>query len=209
MIIDGLSRLPPLKLKSEESGVGGEATPKEESGAPVLDHAEKEQEKEGEGGKEVGVEVKVAEGALGAESSQIPTPDTEATPNSESDPSPPVPTTLDIPAAPDTSTSLLQLSPPPTPTPVSSDILLPLLIYSVVKSNPSQLVSHLLFIQRFRNESVGGEEAYCLINLMAVVEFLENVDLGALGLGDGEGKVIRSVSDFLLLVFINLIYSPI
>ncbi|KAK2463855.1 hypothetical protein APHAL10511_004160 [Amanita phalloides] len=70
--------------------------------------------------------------------------------------------------------------------PVSGDILLPFLIFSVVKSNPPHLVSHLLFAQRFRNthlpSSVArGEESYCMINLMAVAEFLENVDLGALG----------------------------
>jgi len=68
------------------------------------------------------------------------------------------------------------------PTPVSGDIILPLMIYSVVKSNPPHLLSHLLYIQRFRNESFGGEESYCLINLLAVAEFLENVDLAALGL---------------------------
>ncbi|KAG1733450.1 hypothetical protein EDB19DRAFT_1830965 [Suillus lakei] len=67
------------------------------------------------------------------------------------------------------------------PTAVSGDILLPLLIFTVVKSNPARLVSHLLFTQRYRNAVfTGGEERYCLINLMAVVEFLENVDLGAL-----------------------------
>jgi len=37
---------------------------------------------------------------------------------------------------------------------------------------------------------VGGEESYCLINLMAVAEFLENVDMAGLGLGDSD-KVIR------------------
>ena len=68
------------------------------------------------------------------------------------------------------------------PTPVSGDVILPLMIYSVVKSNPPHLLSHLLYIQRFRNESFGGEESYCLINLLAVAEFLENVDLAALGL---------------------------
>jgi len=68
------------------------------------------------------------------------------------------------------------------PTPVSGDVILPLMIYSVVKSNPPHLLSHLLYIQRFRNESFGGEESYCLINLLAAAEFLENVDLGALGL---------------------------
>ncbi|KAJ7726927.1 hypothetical protein B0H16DRAFT_1591785 [Mycena metata] len=55
-------------------------------------------------------------------------------------------------------------------------------------SNPPRLVSHLLFTQRFRVTPSGiaqGEEAFCLVNLMAVAEFLENVDLEALGLGDG------------------------
>jgi len=56
------------------------------------------------------------------------------------------------------------------------------MIYSVVKSNPPRLLSHLLYTQRFRNESFGGEESYCLINLLAAAEFLENVDLAALGL---------------------------
>ncbi|KAJ7701926.1 hypothetical protein B0H17DRAFT_168152 [Mycena rosella] len=79
-------------------------------------------------------------------------------------------------------------SPPSTPTPVSSDVLLPLIIFAVVKSNPPRLVSHLLYTQRFRVTPSGiahGEEAFCLVNLMAVAEFLENVDLEALGLGDG------------------------
>lgn len=75
------------------------------------------------------------------------------------------------------------------PTPVSGDVLFPIMIFSVVKANPPHLVSNLLFTQRFRNQSVGGEESYCLINMMAVAEFLENVDMVALGL-DGD-KVLR------------------
>ncbi len=86
-------------------------------------------------------------------------------------------------------------SPAPSPTPVSGDIILPLMIFAVVKANPPHLVSHLLFTQRFRREhAAGGEEGYCLINLMAVAEFLENVDLAALGLGESEKMVIRYVS---------------
>ncbi|KAI5986021.1 hypothetical protein EDC04DRAFT_3149602 [Pisolithus marmoratus] len=81
--------------------------------------------------------------------------------------------------------------PKTTPTPVSGDVLFPLLIFSVVKANPPHLVSHLLFTQRFRNQTFGGEEGYCLINLMAVAEFLENVDLDALGLKDSQ-KVIST-----------------
>lgn len=66
------------------------------------------------------------------------------------------------------------------------------MIFAVVKANPPHLVSHLLFTQRFRRErAAGGEEGYCLINLMAVAEFLENVDLAALGLGESEKMVIR------------------
>jgi Vacuolar sorting protein 9 (VPS9) domain len=95
------------------------------------------------------------------------------------------------------------------PTPISSDILFPLLIFSVVKANPPHFVSHLLYTQRFRNQSSTlslaygegedgggggkGEEGYCVINLMAVAEFLENVDMRALGLGEHEGRVIRCV----------------
>lgn len=88
----------------------------------------------------------------------------------------------------------LDLEPRPNkePTPVSGDILLPMLIFSVVKANPPRLLSNLLFTQRFRNHGVGGEESYCLINLMAVAEFLENVDLEGLGLGGGD-KVLRFV----------------
>ncbi|KAF9006831.1 hypothetical protein BDZ89DRAFT_1079548 [Hymenopellis radicata] len=53
-------------------------------------------------------------------------------------------------------------------TDVSLDILFPFLIFCVVRANPPRLVSHM---------------RYCLVNLLAVVEFLENVDLGSLGLG--------------------------
>lgn len=67
----------------------------------------------------------------------------------------------------------------------------------MVKANPAQLVSQLLYVQRYRSRSAsggGGEEAFCLMNLMAVVEFLENVDLAVLGLGGGAaGRVIRFV----------------
>ncbi|KAF8308319.1 hypothetical protein DL93DRAFT_2231696 [Clavulina sp. PMI_390] len=75
---------------------------------------------------------------------------------------------------------------PAKKTAVNTDVILPILIFSVVKANPVQLVSHLLFIQRYRSRHVGGEESFCLINFLAVVEFLEHVDLQALGLGDAD-----------------------
>jgi hypothetical protein len=57
-------------------------------------------------------------------------------------------------------------------TAVNTDVLLPIIIFSVVKTNPVQLVSQLLFIERYRSRRVGGEESFCLINFLAVVEFL-------------------------------------
>ena len=67
----------------------------------------------------------------------------------------------------------------------SADLILPLLIFSVVKSNPFQLVSNLLFIQRFRAEGMmSGEASYALVNVTAAIEFLRSVDLSELGLGD-------------------------
>ncbi|KAL0065060.1 hypothetical protein AAF712_007896 [Marasmius tenuissimus] len=59
---------------------------------------------------------------------------------------------------------------------LSLDTLFPLLILSAVKANPPRLISHLLYTQRFRNRSFGGEEAYCLVNLMAVAEFIGALD---------------------------------
>ncbi|ESK85080.1 guanyl-nucleotide exchange factor [Moniliophthora roreri MCA 2997] len=62
------------------------------------------------------------------------------------------------------------------PPALSLDTIFPLLILSVVKANPPRLISHLLYTQRFRNRSFGGEEAYCLVNLMAVAEFIGALD---------------------------------
>lgn len=110
---------------------------------------------------------------------------------------PPAPLKLDEPPQlqPLSSSPKLTISPAPParPTPVSGDIILPLMIFAVVKTNPPRLVSHLLYTQRFRYQAVGGEESYCLINLLAVAEFLENVDLAALGLGEKENTVLRYV----------------
>ncbi|KAK3804942.1 MAG: hypothetical protein J3Q66DRAFT_131498 [Benniella sp.] len=77
----------------------------------------------------------------------------------------------------------------------SADVLLPLLIFSVVKSNPPMLISNLRYIQRFKvQDHLAGELAYCLTNMMAVVSFLETLDPKALGLSD-EIKVMSDVSD--------------
>ncbi|KAJ9103799.1 hypothetical protein QFC21_002261 [Naganishia friedmannii] len=75
-----------------------------------------------------------------------------------------------------------------------ADLLLPLIIYAIVKSNPARLVSHLLFIQRYRTSICAtGEANYVAVNITAAVEFLENVDLADLGLSSTEK--VMSVAD--------------
>lgn len=69
------------------------------------------------------------------------------------------------------------------PSSSSADEILPTLIYSLVTCPPEgiNIVSNLVFIQRFRTSSkVDGETAYCLTNLEAAISFLENVDLSTL-----------------------------
>jgi hypothetical protein len=203
-ILDGLSKLPPVQLKSEATPVN------RKTHKPLL--IEKD------------LPLPVTHSPLPSGSIEAVDAPAIASPTTLiSSPTSDVPTVLvsdphaapaDTPKQPSSTPSSVSLdtpssqtaSPPPPPppisttstTPVSGDILLPLIIFSVVKANPPHLVSHLLYTQRFRNQRVGGEESYCMINLMAVAEFLENVDLGALGLGDSEKKVIRYAFNFFL-----------
>jgi hypothetical protein len=66
----------------------------------------------------------------------------------------------------------------------SADAILPLLIYAVVQANPPKLVSHTMFVQRFRADSLmRGEGEYCLTNMDAVKHFLMHCDIASLGLG--------------------------
>lgn len=66
----------------------------------------------------------------------------------------------------------------------SADLILPLLIYLIVQYNPAHLVSHLLYCQRFRAESLlQGEASYCATSISAVIEFITGVDAKSLGLG--------------------------
>ncbi|KAL4897869.1 hypothetical protein BDV59DRAFT_51340 [Aspergillus ambiguus] len=69
------------------------------------------------------------------------------------------------------------------PSSSSADEILPTLIYSLITCPPEgiNIISNLLFIQRFRSSSkIDGETAYCLTNLEAAISFLENVDLSEL-----------------------------
>ncbi|EKM50210.1 uncharacterized protein PHACADRAFT_213959 [Phanerochaete carnosa HHB-10118-sp] len=191
ILVDGLSRLPPVKLKPEGEMLDDKTPMATTFGRRTVEEQDDDEPKS----------------TLDAPSNTIlhESPTVTLSPKSE------MPENVPFRNAPDTKSSKdgrndtaslrvhppsprLTISPPPptTPTPVSGDVILPLIIFAAVKANPPHLVSHLLFTQRFRNQAIGGEESYCLINLMAVAEFLENVDLAALGLGESEKTVIST-----------------
>ncbi|KAJ1834464.1 hypothetical protein LPJ63_001949 [Coemansia sp. RSA 2711] len=66
---------------------------------------------------------------------------------------------------------------------LSADSILPLMIFAVVKSNPSRFISNLRFIQRFRTRSLlASEFEYCMTNAQAVASFVGSVDARKLGL---------------------------
>lgn len=208
--VDGLAKLPPVTLKPEDEIIDDGKTPRAKTS---FSHHSAEGEGEDDeaevtftGAKEPAVAARRPEPTpdeqvvsptivlspvdVSADSKTLPVSTAPIGPPVSPESIPPRSTSLHSPLPKPTSSSRTA-----SPTPVSGDVILPLMIFAVVKANPPRLVSNLLYIQRFRRESAaGGEEGYCLINLMAVAEFLENVDLEALGLGDNENTVLRYVS---------------
>ncbi|CAO3703986.1 unnamed protein product [Rhizopus stolonifer] len=54
---------------------------------------------------------------------------------------------------------------------LNTDVLLPLLIYTIVKTNPTNLLSNIKFIQRFRRQDqLNGQSSYCLTNTVSDTE---------------------------------------
>ncbi|KAI8354105.1 hypothetical protein EDC96DRAFT_270461 [Choanephora cucurbitarum] len=52
----------------------------------------------------------------------------------------------------------------------NADVLLPILIFTVVKSNPTHFLSNLKFIQRYRRpDALTGQAGYCLTNMVTVI----------------------------------------
>ncbi|KAI0072635.1 hypothetical protein K474DRAFT_1604721 [Panus rudis PR-1116 ss-1] len=207
IIVDGLSRLPPIKLKSEED-IAAEKTPRAANFSKRSKEQDEDKDKD-KGDRELSpVKTTTLPSTNITDAPTVLSPDTEfastdtvkalASPEPEPgftahDSSGSKKTlTVEVPSRAPSPRLTISPIPPSSPTPVSGDIILPLMIFAVVKANPPHLVSHLLYTQRFRNQAVGGEESYCLINLLAVAEFLENVDLAALGLGESEKTVISA-----------------
>ncbi|OBZ66399.1 hypothetical protein A0H81_13569 [Grifola frondosa] len=204
ILVDGLSKLPPLTLKSEDE-ILDEKTPRAASFGRYSAEEEEDSNAEAQTSSPAPINTELTERDVPPPPAVVLSPE-EETPSTLLGMEPSASTSTVTPrsvadasasATPEstrTSSPLLTVSAPDgSPTPVSGDIILPLMIFAVVKANPPHLVSHLLFTQRFRRErAAGGEEGYCLINLMAVAEFLENVDLAALGLGESEKMVIST-----------------
>ncbi|RPD76245.1 hypothetical protein L226DRAFT_460479 [Lentinus tigrinus ALCF2SS1-7] len=195
LVADGLSKLPPLRLKAEDE-ILEEKTPVASSFGKSVRPDDDELDRAVSPPPTVVVSpisnspIAELQPITATEKTALLTPD-NASGTSESSTNASASPILTVSPPPEPSSA--SPSPAPTATPVSGDIILPLMIFAVVKTNPPHLVSHLLFTQRFRREhAAGGEEGYCLINLMAVAEFLENVDLAALGLGESEKMVIST-----------------
>jgi hypothetical protein len=197
VIVDGLGRLPPLRLKSDAE-IASQQTPQ---AAPTPTSSGFLPPKTGDA---AGPVLSPVEGAplmaSPAAGSPLVPPAVLETPADDDDDDghgPASPAGVASPAAlqPRGASPLLTISPPPerAPTAVSGDVLLPLIIFAVVRAAPPRLVSQLLFVQRFRSRAAGGEAEYCLVNMMAVAEFLENVDLAALGLTGPEGQIAECV----------------
>jgi hypothetical protein len=84
------------------------------------------------------------------------------------------------------------------PSSSSADEILPTLIYSLVTCPPEgiNIVSNLLFIQRFRSSNkIDGETAYCLTNLEAAISFLENVELSSLRADELQEGPLKTASE--------------
>ncbi|EME87588.1 uncharacterized protein MYCFIDRAFT_13044, partial [Pseudocercospora fijiensis CIRAD86] len=79
----------------------------------------------------------------------------------------------------------------------SADAFVPLLIYTVLRAHPDNLVSNVQYIWRFRNpDKLGGEAGYYMSSLMGVVSFIENLDRTNLTITDEafEKNVEQAVS---------------
>ncbi|KAG6579007.1 Vacuolar protein sorting-associated protein 9A, partial [Cucurbita argyrosperma subsp. sororia] len=78
--------------------------------------------------------------------------------------------------------------------PPGADEFLPVLIYVIIKANPPQLHSNLLYIQRYRGQSrLTGEAAYFFTNILSAESFISNIDANALSMEETEfGKNMES-----------------
>ncbi|KAK0499075.1 hypothetical protein EDD18DRAFT_1250628 [Armillaria luteobubalina] len=208
VIVEGLTRLPPIRLRNENETLPEEVmleptrkprslSKEKEQVVLPQPRAESEAKDPVPNSNSVPAIVEPEQKANGVTVSETSTANDTEDKSVSPSPSSPRPSTV--------ATEKSNL--PRDETPISLDVLFPLLIFSVVKSNPPHLVSHVLYTQRYRHRHANGEENYCVINLMAVIEFLENVDLKSLGLGQEGGRVL-STADLTPIPIVTSASSP-
>lgn len=177
IIVDNLSRLPPIPLKDTQPAIPG-------SSRVALADVEMDDAASRPSHRRVASDIPVIQ--LASPTSSVQSRSTSPSPAHS--------------ALTEASSTSVFSSQSPTPTPSSSsssaDLILPILIYLVVQSSPPHLPSQILFIQRFRTDALfRGMEAYCATSMDAVVEFIAGVDLRALGMGEGSiEELTRSTS---------------
>ncbi|CAH7688794.1 hypothetical protein BY996DRAFT_4579683 [Phakopsora pachyrhizi] len=176
LIVDGLSLLPSIPMKKEDSafGASSSATPSEH--LPYI---------------EVEMSDKVDSSSF--EINKVPPADMpKSSPHRKLDITKPSPSEIldaiqtdliDPPKVPHPIPSSEPLKapqtrqPPPRPRPNSSsaDLILPILIYLLIKANPPGMMSNLVFVDRYRyRRLVRGETDYCLVNFNVACEFIKN-----------------------------------
>ncbi|TYJ58062.1 hypothetical protein B9479_001157 [Cryptococcus floricola] len=77
----------------------------------------------------------------------------------------------------------------------SADAFIPILIFTLLRANPPNLISNIEYIQRFRRPSaLSGEAAYYLSSLNGAVQFVETMDAGSLS-GISQEEFEKKVED--------------
>lgn len=85
------------------------------------------------------------------------------------------------------STVILNVSMAANENPPGADEFLPVLIYVIIKANPPQLRSNLMFIQRYRHQSrLVSEASYFFTNLVSAETFIHDLDASSLSMDEKE-----------------------
>ncbi|KAI8869620.1 hypothetical protein GQ42DRAFT_102544, partial [Ramicandelaber brevisporus] len=70
---------------------------------------------------------------------------------------------------------------------VNADQFLPALIYIIIRANPPELVSNVMYISRFRTtDLMRAESEYYLTSFMGAISFIESMDASTLSISQSE-----------------------
>lgn len=91
--------------------------------------------------------------------------------------------------------------------PPGADDFLPVLIYVVIKANPPQLNSNLLYINRYRHHSrLVSEAAYFYTNIVSAEHFIDNLEATSLSMDSSEFE--KQMQSAIALLDANLSAQP-